>query len=116
MDLTDRLNVAISHAGIKRIQLATQMGVNPSTITSWKQGRHPIGIHAQKMANILEVPEEWLINGTGPIPEWLGKIEDTSQFRQPLPQKEILTLLKKLNEDMEQIKKNTDAILARVSE
>ena len=74
--LAQRLDMALlnSPERIEQQVLAEAIGKRRNWITDVKAGTRKPGEAMKKAAQILGVPEEWLIHGTGPAPEWAPKV------------------------------------------
>jgi hypothetical protein len=70
-----RLEMALTNSPqrIDQQQLANMIEKKKNWITDVKAGRRPPGEAMKKAAQILGVPEEWLLHGTGPAPTWAPK-------------------------------------------
>lgn len=66
-DFSDRLNLALSRAGMNRAQLATACGVAASTISRWQNVNTPNPALLSVAAKTLGVRREWLVAGTQPM-------------------------------------------------
>lgn len=66
--LAQRLEMTLTNSPqrIDQKRLAEMIGKKKNWITDVKAGRRPPGEAMKKAAQILGVPEEWLLHGTGP--------------------------------------------------
>lgn len=78
MNIADRFAVSLSRGGITQRQLAAALGISPTLVNGWTREKSKIGRHAKRVAEILHVPEEWLVHGTGPVPSWLVSVSPTT--------------------------------------
>lgn len=102
ISLAQRLDMAVINSP-KRIELqelASMLEKNKSWISDVKAGRRPPGEAMKKAAQILGVPEEWLIHGTGPAPEWAPKVTPEHESLQ----KSMDLLVKMISEQQAEIK------------
>ncbi|MCP2328448.1 transcriptional regulator with XRE-family HTH domain [Hamadaea flava] len=61
-----RLRRAMRAAGLDHVQLALEVGCNPKTAQRWYyEGRVPHRTRAESVANVLDVPVEWLFPSLG---------------------------------------------------
>jgi transcriptional regulator with XRE-family HTH domain len=70
VNLIDRLDLACNHANIQNKDIAESLGIHKSTMAAIKKGRMQFAPYAARIAEILNVPQEWLEHGTGPAPAW----------------------------------------------
>jgi transcriptional regulator with XRE-family HTH domain len=74
----ERLNLVLKLRGLKRGDLAKDLGVAPSTLTRWNHGAEPrFGIIAD-IARITSVRREWLAAGVGEMCEETAQAGDRS--------------------------------------
>ena len=97
-----RLDMAMlnSQKRIEQQDLAELIGKPRNWLTDVKAGRRPPGEAMKKAAQILGVPEEWLIHGTGPAPEWAPKVIPEHESLQ----KTMDLLVKMMTEQQAEIK------------
>lgn len=67
--LSSRLKTAMDLAGISQAQLARACGVRPPSVNGWLNGKSKFlrGENLLKAAKTLQVSEEWLATGKGPM-------------------------------------------------
>lgn len=60
----DRMNKALTHAGMTHQEMADHLGVNPSTMRTWTSGKvRPRAGMLRTWAIRCGVPYEWLVTG-----------------------------------------------------
>lgn len=66
MNITQRITFAREHARLNTIELATKMEITPQAIQNWEYGKSaPRLTRLKKLAQVLDVSEEWLVTGAG---------------------------------------------------
>lgn len=67
--LSERLKKAMTEAGISQAELARLCGVKPPSIHGWLSGKSKFlrGENLLKAAKALNVSQQWLANGVGPM-------------------------------------------------
>lgn len=100
--LAQRIDMAVvnSPQRIEQQELANMIGKKRRWLSDVKAGRRPPGEAMKKAAQILGVPEEWLIHGTGPAPEWAPKVTPEHESLQ----KTMDLLVKMISEQQAEIK------------
>lgn len=65
--LSDRLKLAMNHAGISQAELSRACGVKPPSVHGWLSGKSKFlrGENLLKAAAVLGVSQEWLATGKG---------------------------------------------------
>jgi len=59
-----RLQGRTSAIGLKQVDIAQQLGMRPTRVSNWFQGLcAPSGINKKRLAELLEVPQDWLYKG-----------------------------------------------------
>jgi len=66
--LAERLREAMSAAGVKQVELARAAGVKPPSVADWLNGKtkNIRGANLVSVAQLLNVSEAWLADGTLP--------------------------------------------------
>lgn len=68
MELIERIKLARERADLNQSDLAGLMGITPQAVQNWEYGKTaPKLSRLKKLAQVLEVSEEWLITGQGAI-------------------------------------------------
>ena len=63
MTFSDKVKIARDERGINQEELATQMGVSRRSVVAWETtGTKPRGWRIRKLAEILDVSEDYLAN------------------------------------------------------
>lgn len=67
--LSERLKIAMQLAGVKQVDLAKACGVKPPSVNGWLSGKSKFlrGENLLAAARVLQVNEEWLATGKGPM-------------------------------------------------
>lgn len=65
MEINERIFHLLNQQGKKASALADFLGIKPSSITGWKnEGSYPSSKYIQKISEFLNVPIEYLVNGS----------------------------------------------------
>jgi transcriptional regulator with XRE-family HTH domain len=85
--LTERLTLAMSRRGISQAELARQCGVKQPSVHGWLSGKSKFlrGENLLKAAAVLQVSEEWLATGEGPMEQGVKVFTVKSQSTRPDP-------------------------------
>lgn len=85
--LTERLTLAMSRRGISQAELARQCGVKQPSVHGWLSGKSKFlrGENLLKAASVLQVSEEWLATGDGPMEPGEKPKHPQSQSARPDP-------------------------------
>lgn len=69
MSLSERIKLAMSQAGMSQVDLARACGVKPPSVHGWLSGKSKFlrGENLLQAARALNVNEDWLATGTGPM-------------------------------------------------
>jgi transcriptional regulator with XRE-family HTH domain len=70
VDISDRIEIACKKSGVSQTSLAKRLELHKTSISQLKTGRIKFAPYAARIAEILNVPQEWLEHGTGPAPAW----------------------------------------------
>ena len=63
-----RLTSRAEKQGLSQSEVAGRLGVTPSRVGNWFQGRHmPLKRERQQLAKLLGTSVDWLLTGTGPV-------------------------------------------------
>ena len=66
MELKDRIIFARERSGMKQHQIADRLGLTQQAIQSWERGKSSPRLQKmRKLAEVLNVSEEWLSTGNG---------------------------------------------------
>jgi hypothetical protein len=90
--------------------IAVKLGIHKNTVTAMKMGRMRIAPYAARIAEILNVPQEWLEHGTGPAPAWFTQ-PDSILPTPPNQNQILLEILKTQNQiakTLENLAKRTE--------
>ena len=94
----DRLAGAREAAGLKQVDLAEQLGVQPDSVEAWQNDlREPRANRLQMLSGLLGVSLSWLLTGTGDGPDI-----DTQEAEIPMAASDILADIRKLRVEMAQ--------------
>ena len=94
----DRLAGAREAAGLKQVDLAEQLGVQPDSVEAWENDlREPRANRLQMLSGLLGVSLSWLLTGTGDGPDI-----DTQEAEIPMAASDILADIRKLRVEMAQ--------------
>lgn len=69
MSLSERIKLAMDQAGLSQVELARACGVKPPSVHGWLSGKSKFlrGENLLQAARALNVSENWLATGTGPM-------------------------------------------------
>jgi len=69
MSLSERIKIAMDQAGMSQVDLARACGVKPPSVHGWLSGKSKFlrGENLLQAARALDVNEDWLATGTGPM-------------------------------------------------
>ncbi|WP_369068364.1 helix-turn-helix domain-containing protein [Kineococcus terrestris] len=67
-DFASRLQAALSARGLTQAALADAVGVTAAAVSTWMRGTVPARTRLQQVAEALEVPPRFLLDGEGTIP------------------------------------------------
>ena len=67
-----RLRLAITRAGVAKGEVAERAGMHRQVLTDMLAGRTPGTLHLGRLAQVLNVPLEWLADGSNP-PGWIRR-------------------------------------------
>lgn len=69
MLLSERIKIAMKEAGLSQVDLARACGVKPPSVHGWLSGKSKFlrGENLLRAARALNVNEDWLATGTGPM-------------------------------------------------
>lgn len=69
MSLSERIKLAMDKAGISQVELARACGVKPPSVHGWLSGKSKFlrGENLLQAARALNVTEDWLATGVGPM-------------------------------------------------
>ncbi|MES2597205.1 MAG: helix-turn-helix transcriptional regulator [Verrucomicrobiota bacterium] len=76
-NFSERLSLVISRDGRTKAQIAEAAGVKPPALSRWLNGSVPDYENARDLANALNVPVNWLINGD----EHSGTVEEAAAYK-----------------------------------
>lgn len=69
MTLAERIKTARLSAGLNQVEMGIKAGVSSSTASRWEQGKRiPRSDEMSKLASVLGVSVDWLINGGDDAP------------------------------------------------
>lgn len=69
-DFAFRLNSRAEHLNLSQAEIAAKLGVSPSRVGNWFQGRHlPLKREREQLARVLETSVDWLLLGTEAVSE-----------------------------------------------
>ena len=90
-DFAQRLNAALSKAGLSQSQLAQELGISSAAVSGWCKGtKQPKSAHVGRLAEILMVDVEFLLLGVGEMgrdqdAERTAYLEDFEWYWRPDP-------------------------------
>lgn len=113
LNLADRIKEAMRGANVNQTMLAAMVGVKRSTVSLWLNDdpeRKPKGENLERVAKILGVTEQWLVEGVGvmvqKVPESTRTFNPREEGRNSFAlmrdaEREILERVKTLRPDLE---------------